>query len=208
MGVHGPGGSWRRNKRHPGLITCGPEMWKDMSQAAQRKEKQKWAIEKPKPDNARRLRGIYFIDPTDAEFKETIQKCAENVGSSDASSNALQDQGKNVQGTCRTLDTRKTKYVCFVEADESTRRRLEGTLHEDHEDHIAGKGLNSVNHYNLAHKLIPMPKAMKIPDAKVAVENAWENSRKYRHGSWRKSETKKRWSMKQGKKATPCTSRH
>ena len=27
------------------------------------REKHKWAIEKPKLDNARRLRGIYFIDP-------------------------------------------------------------------------------------------------------------------------------------------------
>ena len=29
-------------------------------------------MEKPKLDNARKLRGIYFIDPEDAEFKETI----------------------------------------------------------------------------------------------------------------------------------------
>ena len=44
-------------------------MWKHMSDAAKRKEKQKWAIQKPKLDNARRLRGIYFIDPDDEEFK-------------------------------------------------------------------------------------------------------------------------------------------
>ena len=51
-----------------------PETRKDMSEAAQRKEKQKWTIEKPKLDNARRLRGIYLIDPADAEFKETFLK--------------------------------------------------------------------------------------------------------------------------------------
>ena len=64
----------------------------------QRKEKQKWALEKPKLDSARRLRGIYFIDSKDEELKETILKCAEKVGSSDASSNALQDQRRKVQG--------------------------------------------------------------------------------------------------------------
>ena len=48
-----------------------PEIWKDMSEAAARKEKQKWPVEKPKLDNARRLRGIYIIDPEDAEFKPT-----------------------------------------------------------------------------------------------------------------------------------------
>ena len=44
-----------------------------MSKNAKLWEKHKWAIEKPKLDNARRLRGIYFVDPEDKEFKETIK---------------------------------------------------------------------------------------------------------------------------------------
>ena len=52
---------------------CGQRHWKNMSDTAQRKEKQKWAIEKPKLDNERRLRGIYFIDPADVEFKEFLK---------------------------------------------------------------------------------------------------------------------------------------
>ena len=28
---------------------------------------------------------------------------------------------------------------------------------------ITAKGMNSLNHYNLVHKFIPMPQAMKIP---------------------------------------------
>ena len=55
--------------------TLWPEIWKDMSDASKRKEKQKLAIEKPKLDNARRLRGIYFIDPDDEEFKESQHQC-------------------------------------------------------------------------------------------------------------------------------------
>ena len=43
-----------------------------------------------------------------------------------------------------------------------------------HEDHIAGKGDNSVQHYNLVHKFIPMPQAMKICVVKVAVDKEWE----------------------------------
>ena len=38
---------------------------------------------------------------------------------------------------------------------------------QHHEDHIAGKGENSLQHYNLVHKFIPMPQAMKIPVAKI-----------------------------------------
>ena len=44
-----------------------------------------------------------------------------------------------------------------------------------HEDHIAGKGENSLQQYNLVHKFIPMPQAMKIPAAKAAVGKIGEN---------------------------------
>ena len=53
--------------------TLWPEMRKQMSDASKREEKQKWAVEKPKLENARRLRGIYFIDPEDEEFKLTMK---------------------------------------------------------------------------------------------------------------------------------------
>ena len=33
--------------------------------------------------------------------------------------------------------------------------------------------MNSVNHYNLVHKFIPKPRAMKIPSAKAAVVKEW-----------------------------------
>ena len=45
-----------------------------MSDASKREEKQKWAVEKPKVDNARRLRGVYFFDPEDKEFKDIMKK--------------------------------------------------------------------------------------------------------------------------------------
>ena len=50
-----------------------PEIWTDMSKAAQKKEKQETTFEKPKLDNARRLRGVFFIDPKDGEKKKTLQ---------------------------------------------------------------------------------------------------------------------------------------
>ena len=48
-----------------------------------------------------------------------------------------------------------------------------------HQDHIAGKGENSLQHYNLVHKFIPMPQAMKIPAAKAAVDKDWEKLEKF-----------------------------
>ena len=56
--------------------------------------------------------------------------------------------------------------------------RMGNSIPHHHEDHIAGKGENSSQHYNLVHKFIPMPQAMKIPAAKAAVDKEWENLEK------------------------------
>ena len=52
------------------------------------------------------------------------------------------------------------------------------SLPNHHEDHIAGKGDNSLQHENLAHKCILVPQAMKIPAAKAAVDEEWEKLEK------------------------------
>ena len=67
----------------------------------------------------------------------------------------------------------KTRLACILEASESTRMRVGESLPHYHHDHIAGKGENSLQHYNLVHKFIPMPQAMKIPAAKAAVDKEW-----------------------------------
>ena len=56
--------------------------------------------------------------------------------------------------------------------------RMGESLPNHHEDHIAGKENNSLQHYNLVHKSIPMPQAMKIPAAKAAVDKEWEKLEK------------------------------
>ena len=172
-------------------------------------KKNKWAIEKPKLDidKARRLRGIYFIDAANAEFKESIKKYAEKVGSPMPAAMPCKTRGRKVKETCRAPDVRKTKYVCIVEADGSTRKRAEGTLHKDHEGHIAGKGINSLSHYNLVHKTTPPPQAMKIPDAKAAVEKEWEKTREntcMAADESQKQERSDRWSKEWGQKSSFC----
>ena len=72
----------------------------------------------------------------------------------------------------------KSEFACILEASESTRMRMEESLPKYYEDHIAGRGDNSLQHYNLVHKFIPMPEAMKIPAAKAAVDEEWEKLEK------------------------------
>ena len=56
------------------------------------RERHKWSIEKPKLDNARKLRGIYFIDPEDKELiQRDHQECSQEIGNADGSCYVLQD---------------------------------------------------------------------------------------------------------------------
>ena len=68
--------------------------------------------------------------------------------------------------THHNIGKRKTKYACVVDADESTRPRLEGAGHKPHQDYITAKGMNSIKHYSLVHKIIPMPQAPKTSRCK------------------------------------------
>ena len=53
-----------------------------MGKHANLKEKQKWVDEKLHLENDRKLRGIYFIDPEDTEFKETIKNARKKLETS------------------------------------------------------------------------------------------------------------------------------
>ena len=94
-----------------------------------------------------------------------------------------------------------------MEASESTRLHMGESLPNHHEDHFAGKGDNSLQHYNLVHKFIPMPQAMKIPAAKAAVDEEREKLEKI--PAWnltkvRSTERSDRWSKGEVRKSSFC----
>ena len=160
-----------------------PEIWKEMSEAAQRKEKQKWAIEKPERDHARRLRGFFVTDPADAEYKETIKNAWRKLEVPMPAAIPCKTKGGKYRETCSTSGTPKTIYACIVEADESTRKRLERTtLHKDHEDHVAGKRIHSSNQSQSCAQNFPMPSSDENSSMQ---KQQWtkngKNSRKYQH---------------------------
>ena len=85
----------------------------------------------------------------------------------------------------------KTKLACILEADESTRMRMGNSIPHYHQDHIAGKGEYSLQHYSLVPKFIPMPQAVKIPAAKAAVDKEWEKLEKISAWNLTKVKSKK-----------------
>ena len=147
---------------------------------------------------ARRLIGIYFIDPDDEEYKETLKNARrklERPWHPACLVKELQIASRKCKSEIASEKIPKTVHDCIVEAHESTRQRFQSSQVKNHEDHIAGKGFTSLTHYNLTHKFIPMPQAMKIPDAKAAKRfqrgKCWK-SRVRRRLSWKHKETERK----------------
>ena len=108
------------------------------------------------------------MDPDDKEFKETIQNIAWNWK-------------HRCLLACLVKLWRKIVGVVdpILEVAELTRLHMGNTLPNHHEHHIAGLRDNSFQHFNLVHKFIPMPQALKIPAAKAAVDKESEKLVKF-----------------------------
>ena len=143
-----------------------PEVWTKIGKTAQNREKQEWTIEKPKLDDARRLRSIYFIDPEDGAYKETVENARRKL-----------EVPLDAALPCKKGRFLKTKHACIVDTHESTRQRLESSAPKDHEDHIAGKGYYSMTHYNLVHKFIPIFSSDENSGCESSSEQGMEEAR-------------------------------
>ena len=125
------------------------------------------------------LQGINFIDCEDKEFQETINNARKKLETPVAPAMLCKISKNNHNWVTHGASNKiKTRLACILEGSESTWLRMGEPLPTHHEDHIAGKGDNSPRHYNLVHKFIPMPQAMKIPAAKAAVDKEWEKLEK------------------------------
>ena len=101
-----------------------PEIWSGMSKAAQQKEKLQWAVEEPKLDTARKLEGIYFIEPDDQEFKEIMKKGKEKLDIHMEAAMPCKLELVKRPFSHREIDSesngsntiQETKHACIVEA--------------------------------------------------------------------------------------------
>ena len=150
-----------------------PELWKSMGMNAKLEERQKWSKEKLHVENARKLRGIYFIDPEEKEFNETIKNARKKLET--PISPAM--PGKIMKNNCGSGASNKikTRLASIMEAGESTKLRMGESLPNHHEDHTAGKGSCSLQHYNLVHTFIPMPQAIKNTSSKGSISEGMGN---------------------------------
>ena len=82
----------------------------------------------------------------------------------------------------------KTRLACILEADEFKRLRMGESLPNHCEDHIAGKGNNSLQHYNLVHKFISMPQAIKNSSSKSSSGQGMGKIKKF--SAWKRTKVR------------------
>ena len=110
-----------------------PDLWIKFGRKAQLKERHKWSNEKPKLDDARRLRRICVLDPGDKEFKETIRNARKKLETPMAPAMPCNiSKNKKNCGTGGKSNEIKSKLACILEASESTRLRMGESLPNHH----------------------------------------------------------------------------
>ena len=80
-------------------------------------------------------------------------------------------------------------YAYKCEAHELTGKRTTETQNKDHEDHIAERGFNSTIVTISCTSFFHVPQAMKILDAKAAVDKEWDKLKNV--PVWQESKVKK-----------------
>ena len=158
-----------------------PEVWSKMGKPLRRKKSKKGQTRNPSSIMLEGREAFICICPEDDQCKESIKNTRKSwkfhwmrlchASKERRSTPRFRKLKREVEHPTRF---QKTKHACIVEYHESTRNRLESSLPKIHEDHTAGKGHNSISHYNLVRKFIPMPQSMKIPAAKAAADKEWK----------------------------------
>ena len=83
---------------------------------------------KTKPAGLDGCGGIHFIDPEDAEFRDTTKNARENLEIPIEPAMLCMMKLSKYGETRRLVDDCCSKSACTAEANESRRMRLEGTL--------------------------------------------------------------------------------
>ena len=104
-----------------------PDAWTRIGKAAQRREKQEWAIEKLKLEYARTWSGIYSIDPSKTSLRMQgeswrHQRLGQHHAKREFSKASIRKTVVSETEKSKACEA-KTRFSCIAEAHESTRNQ-------------------------------------------------------------------------------------
>ena len=187
--ICGPGGDWRESSLHAGQIIYGQNsgnQWERMRSWRRSKSGLKKSSTLKTLENCAES---ISSTPRIREFKETIKNARKQLETSVAL--AMPCKIMKIVGMADLTRTQQNLRVFwkFMNPQECV---WGNSIPHHHEDHVAGKGEISLQHYNLVHKIYSYASSY---------ENSWQrnqrwtrngkNWRKFRRGTWQKSKSKK-----------------
>ena len=153
-----------------------------MGKNAKLKEKQKWSHEKLHLDNARKLRGIYFIDPEDKEFKGDHPRMLVRNWKHQWLPLCFARSARTIRIVGMVVNPMKTKSKICVYSGSWV--NLQDCVWENLYQIVMKTILQEKEtiHYstnNLVHKFIPVPQALENSNSKGSsgqgMGKIWEN---------------------------------
>ena len=162
--------------------------------------------EKPQIDNARKLRGIYVIDPEDKEFKETIKNARKKLETAMAPAMPckISKNNQNCGMVINTVRTNQNLRLFWKTVNlqgrvwENLYRIIMKTILQEKETIHCNITIRFTN-------LFICSKPCKFPQQKQRWTRNGKTWRTFRRGTWRKSEVKKRcdrWNKDEGRKSS------
>ena len=163
-----------------------PEVWRDMGDAQKRKARERWAIEEPLQKEARDLRGIYVVPADDKEYDALLKELEVKLAlpKPPAMPVLAKEQGESLCGAGLPLSNLKKAKALNDELFRQRSFHVTSPNGQPHVERIAPRGHASEEWFACVHTPLPIPKALRIPAAKEALEK-----------EWRKLEIKKAWDV-------------
>ena len=158
-----------------------------MGDAKKRKALERWVIEEPLQKEARDLRGLPLVVPTDdkeydALLKELEVKLA--LPKPPAMLVLAKERGESLCEDGLPMSNRQKAKLLNEEIFRQRSFHISSPDEKSHVERIAPRGHASEEWFACVHTPLPIPKAMQIPAAKEALEK-----------EWRKLETKEAWDV-------------
>ena len=153
--------------------TIWPEIWCSLSPKQKEQARAEWAKEKPKLEEAQAARGFKYVSEDDEDYARLIDEARVRLAPHEAPAMPCIAYGCYAGGDPDFIAGGDPGSIAggdpsFIARGEKKRRRK-------HQDHTAPKGYASVDLFALVHTPIPIGKAMRIPEAKKAIDEEWHS---------------------------------
>ena len=179
------GETYKETKKLLVLTMCGQICGSICLMDRKRKKNKDGSARNQSLDNGRQLRGIYFIEPNDEDFKLTRKAARRKWEPPMPAAMPCKLPVKSSGKPTAILGKARQNTLVLMPTKESTRPRLQGAGHKPHQDHISAKEMKFYDSLQSCSEVHSNASSIKNSrrkgssgDGKAAVEKTLEELKK------------------------------